>query len=74
MICPICKNGNVIKGNTTLTFEKNGSTIIYKNVPADVCDNCHESFLSENISAEILEKVIQESKKGVEIEVLQYVA
>lgn len=74
MICPICKNGKTHKGVTTLIFEREESTIIYKKVPADICDNCNESFLSEKISKEIINRVNEESKKGLEIEILQYVA
>lgn len=62
------------KGFTTLIFEDGNSTIIVKKVPASVCDNCHESFISEDISRKVLETVNNEVKKGVEVEVLHYAA
>jgi len=50
MTCPICKNGKTLDGFTTLVFRKGKSTIIVKKVPAEVCENCNESFISENTS------------------------
>lgn len=74
MICPICRHGNIISGNTTITFEKGNTTIVLKKVPAEVCDNCQESFISEKISKNILKIVEAEVKKGIEIEILNYAA
>ncbi|MBW8003720.1 MAG: type II toxin-antitoxin system MqsA family antitoxin [Planctomycetes bacterium] len=74
MTCPICKHGKMDKGFTTLVFEAGNSTIIVKKVPADVCDNCHESFIPEEISRKVLKTVDNEVKKGVELEVLHYAA
>ncbi len=74
MTCPICKHGKMEKGFTTLIFENGNSTIIVKKVPASVCDNCYESFISEDISRKLLETVNNEVKKGVEVEVLHYAA
>ena len=74
MICPICKNGKMEKGFTTFFFENEKSTIIIKKVPANVCDNCNESFILEEISKKVLEIVDNEVKKGVEVEVINYAA
>lgn len=74
MSCPICKHGRMYKGHTTLTFERGISTIVIKEVPASVCDNCHESFVTEEISRKLLETVRVEAQKGVEVEVLHYAA
>jgi len=38
-----------------------------KKVTANVCDNCNESFISEEISKRVLEIVNNEIKKGVEV-------
>ncbi len=50
MTCTICKHGKMDKGFTTLIFKDGNSTIIVKKVPASVCDNCYESFISEDIA------------------------
>ena len=74
MTCPICKNGKTLEGFTTLVFEKGKSTIIVKKVPAEVCENCNESFILENTSRKLLDVVSTEAKKGIEMEILNYAA
>ncbi len=74
MTCPICKHGKTTAGLTTLIFQREKSTIIIKSVPADICDNCSESFISEDISKKILDIADREVKKGIEVEILNYAA
>ncbi len=74
MTCTICKHGKTTAGLTTLIFQRGKSTIIIKGVPADICDNCSESFISEDISKEILDIADREVKKGIEVEILNYAA
>jgi YgiT-type zinc finger domain-containing protein len=62
------------EGFTTVFFETGKSTIIIKEVPASVCDNCNESFVSEEISRKLLTTVTNETKKGVEVEIIHYAA
>ena len=40
--CGICKQGVVERGTTTATFETDGTTVVVRNVPADVCSACGE--------------------------------
>ncbi len=74
MTCPICRHGKMEEGFTTIVFETGISTIIIKKVPATVCDNCHESFVAEEISRNLLAMVHTEAQKGVEVEILHYAA
>ena len=74
MICPICKHGNTKSGTTTQVFERGKSTIIVKNVPAEICNNCDESFISENVSRDILKLAEEGVRKGIEIEIFTYAA
>jgi len=70
--CIICKNGKTKNGFITITLEKNGSTLIFKNVPALVCDNCGEKYLSGEISKELLFKAKEIVKSGVEVDIHDY--
>ena len=36
MKCAICQNGKKEKGNTTVVLERDQTTLIYKNVPANI--------------------------------------
>jgi YgiT-type zinc finger domain-containing protein len=68
----ICKHGETKDGFTTVTLEKNGATLIFKNVPALVCDNCGEKYLADSISKELLFKAKEILKSGVEIDIRDY--
>ncbi|MFZ2725131.1 MAG: type II toxin-antitoxin system MqsA family antitoxin [Methylococcaceae bacterium] len=46
MKCAICRNGYTEQGFTTVTLERNQSTLVFKQVPADICENCGEIYLS----------------------------
>ncbi len=74
MKCPICKNNNLIDGTTTLTLEQNDAVFVFKKVPARVCDNCYEAFVSEKQSRKAFDIMKSELKKGAQLEVLNYAA
>jgi len=40
-------------------------------VPADVCNNCGEYYLSTEITTKVLKKAEEAFNKGVEIEVIK---
>jgi YgiT-type zinc finger domain-containing protein len=43
--CLSCQRGTLQRGTTTATFEVEDTTVVIRNVPADVCDACgEESF------------------------------
>ncbi len=66
----ICKNGDTVKGKTTVTLEKKGTVVVIKNVAADICDTCGEYYLDEKTTAYVLKKASEAYKKGTEIEVI----
>lgn len=74
MECVICKKGRTSPGKTTVTLEKDGTTLVVKSVPARICENCGERYLDEEISKELLEQAEQASKAGIQVEVREYVA
>jgi YgiT-type zinc finger domain-containing protein len=74
MKCAICKHGETALGEATVTLQRGESTIVLKNVPADVCPNCGEYYLSETTTERVLEKAEDAVRKGALIEVLRYAA
>jgi len=68
----MCPAGTLQKGSTTVTMERNGSTIVFKSVPADVCDTCGEAYLDEDVSAEVYEQAEAAVEAGVEVDVRRY--
>ena len=74
MKCVICKNGDTNPGLVNVTLQRNETTIIFKSVPADVCENCGEYYLDEEVTAQLLKKAEDAIKKGAEVEILKYKA
>jgi len=72
MKCMICKHGETKEGTTTVTLEKGGSTIVFKEVPAQICDNCGEKYIDESTTKELLNKAREIVKNGVEVDIRKY--
>jgi len=73
-MCAICKHGETQPGKVTVTLERGSSTVIFKDVPADVCDNCGEYYLSDEVTESLLKRAEQAASNGVELEILRYAA
>ena len=72
MKCSICKNGDTRPGTATVTLQREEATVVIKDVPAEVCENCGEYYLSEDMTARILQRAEEAVRRGAEIEVLRY--
>lgn len=70
MECVICKNGTTKDGLVTFTLEQNGVIIVFKNVPAQVCENCGDFYISEEVTQMLLERAQVTLQKGVEFEII----
>ena len=56
MKCVICKHGQTKPGLVTVTLERENSLVVIKKVPAEVCDNCGEYYLSDTITSQVLQR------------------
>lgn len=74
MECVICKNGETKPGFVNVTLQRNDITIIIKNVPADVCNNCGEYYLEEDVTDKLIKTAEDSIQKGAEVEILRYTA
>ena len=74
MKCVICKQGQTNQGLTTVTLERGHTTVVIKDVPAQICENCGEYYLNETVTEKVQHLAEQAFKHGVEIEVLRYAA
>jgi YgiT-type zinc finger domain-containing protein len=72
MDCVICKNGLTHPGEVIMTLTRDESTIIVKRVPADVCENCGEYYLSETVTAKILDQAAKAMENGAEVEITRF--
>ena len=74
MKCVICKQGQTNNGYTTVTLQRGPTTVVIKDVPAMICENCGEYYLNEDVTDKVQNMAEQAFKQGVEIEVLRYAA
>jgi len=72
--CGICRNGTTHHGFATVTLQRGETTVILKQVPVDVCENCGEYYLSSEVAAQVLEKAEVAVKNGAEVEILRFAA
>jgi YgiT-type zinc finger domain-containing protein len=74
MECVICKHGKTKPGLVSVTLERDDCLIVLKRVPADICENCGEYYLSESVTEYVLNRAEGAVNKGAEVEILRYVA
>ncbi len=74
MKCVICKMGETSPGTVTVTLERAETTVLIKNVPADICENCGEYYLTDEISERILKQAESAVTNNAEVEILRYAA
>lgn len=74
MNCVVCKNGRTEPGAATVTLNREQSVIVVKGVPAELCDNCGEYYLSDEIAAQVMERAETAVRRGAEVEILRFAA
>ena len=74
MKCTFCKHGTIKPGSVIVTLSRGNTVVVIKNVPAEVCENCSEYFLSEKTTEQVLSWADDAVKKGAEVEILRYAA
>jgi hypothetical protein len=48
--------------------------VILKGVPAEICENCGEYYLSDDLTGQVLERAEAAAKNGAEVEILRFAA
>ena len=74
MKCAICRNGKTEEGFATVALERDGTTLVFKQVPAEICDNCGEEYISSDTNRALLWKAREELRWGVALEMLDFAA
>ena len=74
MKCVICKQEETQPGKVTVTLERDGLTLVVKEVPARVCPNCGEEYVDEETTARLLRQAEEVARAGVHVDVREYVA
>lgn len=74
MKCVICKTGQTHLGTTTVTLQRDETVVVIRDVPADICDDCGEYYLSEPIARRVYADAENTAQRHVEVEIQRYSA
>ena len=74
MKCAICRNGKTDEGHTTVVLERGQTILVFKRVPAKICNNCGEEYISSEINKELLRHARKEINRGITFELLDFAA
>ncbi len=72
MNCPLCKMGIMKPGYTMVVLNREAATVIFKHVPALVCDDCGEYFLDEITTKEVYQRAETSFLAGQEISIATF--
>lgn len=70
--CVICQYGDTEAGTTTVTLTRGETTVVIREVPAQICTTCGEEYVDAETGkrlAQIAEAAVNE---GVQVDVRRY--
>lgn len=53
MKCVICKTGHTHPGTATVTLQRDNSVVVIRDVPAEICEDCGEYYLTEPVARRV---------------------
>ncbi len=74
MKCVVCKQGEVHPGTATVTLERGEMILVFRRVPARVCEVCGEEYVEEEITSQLLSAAEEVAVSGILMDVREYVA
>ena len=72
--CPLCRHGVLAPGTADETVTLDGTTLVVRDVPAQVCDTCGEAYFDEHVTQRLLDLAREAALAGVVVDVRRYVA
>ena len=72
MKCLICRSGETQPGMTTVTLERGSATLVFKRVPAQVCENCGEAYVDEDITRQVMQTAKDAARAGVQVDIREF--
>jgi YgiT-type zinc finger domain-containing protein len=74
MKCVICKTGETRAGTATVPLHRGDTTVLVKDTPAEVCQNCGEYYLDETVARNLYARAEEAARRHAEVEILRYAA
>ena len=74
MTCAFCRAGTMPARLAMMTLRRDDTTVVIKDVPAEICDACGEYYLAEDVSRAVLELGESAVRRGAEVEIVRFAA
>lgn len=74
MKCVICRTGETEFGTATVTLQRDNTVVVIKDAPAEVCRNCGEYYLSDQVAQQVYARAEEAVQRHVEVEILRFAA
>jgi YgiT-type zinc finger domain-containing protein len=74
LYCTICRQGETQPGTATVVLERGHTTVVIKDVPADICEKCGGYYLTEELTEKVMAMAEEAVQNNVEVEVLRFAA
>jgi len=72
MKCVVCKQAETHPGFATVTLQRGESTFVMKDVPANVCDNCGESYIDAEVTETVLRMGDELARSGSQVDIRNF--
>lgn len=66
MTCPLCDAGELQPGKTIFAADVDGTVVVVRDVPADICDACGEEFISDETAGDLERSIVDARSDGTE--------
>lgn len=70
----MCKQGDLQPGIATITLERDEMILVFRKVPARVCEVCGEEYVDEETTTRLLAAAEKAAESGVQVDIREYVA
>jgi YgiT-type zinc finger domain-containing protein len=74
MKCQICRNGETAQGLATFTPGNKSTTLVFREVPAEICTNCGEEYVDAEVAGRLYRLAEEATRSGVQVDVRKYIA
>lgn len=70
----MCKQGDLQPGTATVALERGEMILVFRKVPARVCEVCGEEYVDEETTTRLLAVAEEAAESGVQVGIREYVA
>jgi YgiT-type zinc finger domain-containing protein len=74
MQCIVCRHMHTQPGFATVTLHRDGCVVVFKETPAEICSNCGEYCLNDEMNILLLQQAEIAITSGAEVEIRRYTA